>query len=184
MSNFSNDKKALDFEIINAKNRVISEDEIRQIAEIEHSAEVKKWLVIHLEDTIEKEYSGYKQFFKDLKKEKEAEVLIARINGIILGFLVLWRLEDYMNHVVSVGISVNPNYWGKGVATQLINSAITLAKGIGVKRLEVETIAENWGMRKAAENAGFKFESTKPKRLFKDGKYYDEVTYYLLIEEN
>ncbi len=183
MLNFVNGKKLMNPEIIDAKKVTISDYEIRQIAEIEQHPDVKKWLVIHVEDDVEKEFLGYKHFFKDLHRESEVEVLISRYDERIAGFLMLWRLEEYMEHVASVGISVHPNYWGKGVATQLINSAIELARKRGLKRLEIETIAGNLGMRRAAEKAGFKFESLRPKRLFKNGTYHDEATYYLLLEE-
>lgn len=70
---------------------------------------------------------------------------------------------------------------GKGVATHLIRSAVELAREKGFKRLEVETLAENVAMRRAAEKLGFKYEGLRVKRIWKDGAYHDEVSYYLLV---
>lgn len=86
-----------------------------------------------------------------------------------------------MEHVASVGISVHPDYWGKGIAARLIKSAIELAKEKGFKRLEIETLAENAAMRHVAEKLGFKLESLRKNRIKKDGSYRDEAAYFLLL---
>jgi RimJ/RimL family protein N-acetyltransferase len=170
-------------EIINAKQTSLSDDEIKSIVEIDAHPNVKQWLIIYVDEDFEKEFQSYKQFFKNLPEESDAEVLVAKYDGNIAGFLVLWRLEDYMKHVASVGISVHPNFWGKGIANSLMNAAINLAEEKGYKRLEVETLAENVAMRRTAEKAGFKLEGTRTKRVFKNGSYHDEVAYYLLLKK-
>lgn len=171
----------MSIEILDAKETPLSEDEIKSLVEIDMQPEVRHWLTIYVGDDFEKEFQSYLQFFKTLSNEKDAEVLVAKYNEKVAGFLVLWRLEDYMAHVASVGISVHPNFWGKGVANSLMNAAKILAKEKGYKRLEVETLAKNVGMRRTAEKAGFKFEGTRVKRIFKDGSYRDEVAYFFLL---
>ena len=86
-----------------------------------------------------------------------------------------------MEHIASIGVSVHPNYWGNGIVTQLIKSAIKLAKEKGLKRLEIEALAENAAMRHVAEKFGFKLESLRKNRIRKDETYHDEASYSLLI---
>ena len=170
-------------EIFNAKQIPLRDDEVRQIVEIESHIEVRRWLTIYVDDDAEREFQSYRRFFRSLRKDKEVEVLVAKYDGRVVGFLALWRLEEYMEHVASVGISVHPDYWGKGVATRLISSAIELAREKGFKRIEIETLAENFAMRGVAEKLGFKFEGVRVKRIRKDESYYDEVLYFLLLDD-
>lgn len=172
----------LGLEIVNAKETHVNDDLVRQIVEIEDHPAVRRWLTIFVDDDFEAEFQGYRRFFGGLRENRDVEVLIAKYDGRVVGFLVLWRLEAYMEHVASVGISVHPDDWGKGVATRLIGSAVELAREKGFKRLEIETLAENLGMRRAAEKLGFKYEGVRLKRIWKDGAYHDEVLYSLLLD--
>lgn len=86
-----------------------------------------------------------------------------------------------MKHVASLGVSVHPDYWGRGIATQLVKFTVRIAKKKGLKRLEIETIADNIAMRHAAEKSGFRFESIRKNRIQKDGSCHDEASYFRLL---
>ncbi len=168
-------------EIFNAKRILLKDGDIRSIVKIEFHPEVQEWLIEYVDESIEKEFQAYKNFFKKLPENGRAEILVAKCDGQIVGFLGLWRLGRYMEHVATVGVSVHPNYWGKGIATELIKSAVELAKKNGFKRLEIETLSENMAMRQVAEKLGFKLESLRKNRIQKDGSYHDEASYFLLL---
>jgi len=173
--------KGLRLEISNARRSPPTEDEIRGIIEIEHRPEVQKWLTEYVGPDPEKEFQSYQRFFRNLPKNKRVEVLIAKSDGRPAGFLALWRLGRYMKHVASLGLSIHPDYWGAGIATELVESAIETAKEKGFKRLEIETLAENTAMRRVAEKTGFKLECVRRRRIWKDGAYHDESAYSLLL---
>ena len=168
-------------EIFNAKRILLKDGDVRSIVEIEFHPEVREWLIEYVDESIEKEFQAYKDFFKKLPENRRAEILVAKCDGQIVGFLGLWRLGRYMEHVATIGVSVHPNYWGNGIATQLIKSAIVLAKQKGLRRLEVETLSENMTMRHVAEKLGFKLESLRKSRIQKDGLYHDEASYFSLL---
>ncbi len=63
-----------------------------------------------------------------------------------------------------------------------MKTAVVHAKKEGVSRLEIETLSKNAGMRCLAKKSGFKLERIRKKRIFKDGKYHDEATYYMLLQ--
>ena len=111
----------------------------------------------------------------------KADILVAKINEQVVGFLGLWRLGVNMEHVASIGVSVHPDYQRKGIATSLIKSAIELAREKEIRRLEVETLLENTPMRSIAEKLGFKLESLRKSRVRKGELYHDEVAYFLLL---
>jgi len=171
----------LSIEIFNAKQNLLNDQEILKIVEIECHPEVEKWLYEHKKQDYQEEFKDYRDFFYDLTRNDKVEGIIAKHDGNIIGFLCLWRQEAYMEHVASIGISIHPNYWGKGVATQLIEFGIKLSKIKGLKRLEIETLSNNVGMIRVAEKLGFKLEGIREKRVYKKGSYFDEVLYSMLL---
>lgn len=171
----------MSIEIFNAKQIHLTDEEIKSIVEIECNPRVQEWLYEYSILDIEKEFLDYKKFFRKLPKKKEVDILVARCNGRIVGFLGLWRLGTYMEHVATIGISVHPNYWRKGVATKLIKSAIKLAQEKKLRRLEVETLSENAPMRLLIEKLGFKLESLRKNRIKKGESYLHEAVYYMLL---
>ncbi len=168
-------------QIIDAKQYVLQEEDVRSIVEIEYDPKVREWLYEHVLLDFEKEFRSYVQFFKKLPENKKADILLAKCGGTVVGFLGLWRLEAYMRHVATIGISVDPCYWGKGVGTVLMRSAIDLARRKEYRRLEIETLAENAPMRQLAVKVGFNLESVRKNRVLKNGSYFDEVVYFLLL---
>jgi len=172
----------LKLEVFNAKETVLKAKEIRSVVGIECHEKVREWLIEYVGGNVEKEYKTYRRFFRNLPKNRRAEILVAKNNGNVVGFLGLWRLGKYMEHVGALGVSVHPDYWGNGIATKLIKSAIRLAKRKGFARLEIETLRGNSAMRRVAEKSGFKLEGIRKKRLQKDGEFHDEASYYMLLD--
>jgi len=171
----------LEIDISNAKDTPLKDSDIRSIVEIECHPKVREWLIEYVDGNVEKEFQVYRRFFRNLQKHRRVEIIIAKYDGRLVGFLGLWRLGRYMQHVAGVGVSVHPQYWGNGIATQLIEFAIDTAKAKGIRRLEIETLAGNSAMRRVAEKAGFKLESIRKNRIQKDEAYHDEASYFLLL---
>lgn len=168
-----------ELKIINAKLNPLSDEDVRAIVEIEQHPAVKMWLTEYGDEDFETMLNGYRKFFQELANNDRVEVLIAKIRDQVVGFLALWRMKEYDEHTRSIGISVHPDHWGKGIATALIKESIELAKRMGVRRIIIETLKENYAMRHVAENAGFKMETISEKKIHKNGKYYDEISYSL-----
>lgn len=168
-------------EIVNAKETPPKSDEIRSIVEIEFHPKVREWLTVPTDRSMRLGLKAYRKFFKKLPKRRRPEILLAKHKGRVIGFLALWTLGRYMDHVASLGLSIHPDYWGKGVATRLIKSAIKLAREKGLRRLEIETLAENKPMRRVAVKTGFKLERIRKERVMKNGSYHDEASYFMLL---
>ncbi|MBS7639998.1 MAG: GNAT family protein [Candidatus Bathyarchaeia archaeon] len=167
-------------EIINAKLNPLKDEDVRAIVDIERHPAVRKWLVEYADEEYEKELEEYRRFFSELKGNDRVEVLVARIEDRIVGFLALWRMDD-AEQTTSIGISVHPDYWGRGIATNLIREAVKLAREKGVKKLIIETLEENSAMKHVAEKLGFKLETVRKGKIFKDGTYHDEDVYLLRL---
>ncbi|MEM1602193.1 MAG: GNAT family protein [Candidatus Bathyarchaeia archaeon] len=168
-------------EIINVKVSPLGDDEIKEIVKIERHPMVRKWLVEYTDEEFERELEEYKRFFREVQSNSRVDVLVAKTGGRVVGFLALWRMDDSGEQTTSIGISVHPDYWGRGIATSLIKESIRLAREKGIKRLIIETLEENSAMRHVAEKLGFKLEEVRKKKIFKDGEYHDEVVYSLRL---
>lgn len=171
----------MNLEILDVKQVHLTEEDIASIVEIECHPKVQEWLYDYVNLGVKKELRNYQGFFRKLPKNRKADILVAKCDGRVVGFLGLWRLGAYMEHVATIGVSVYPYYWGRGVATQLIKSAIELARRKEIRRLEAETFSENAPMRSVVEKVGFKLESIRKKRIKKGGLYRDEAAYFLLL---
>ncbi|WP_428228514.1 N-acetyltransferase family protein [Flavobacterium sp.] len=53
---------------------------------------------------------------------KEEEVLVAVIDNIVVGFIALWRPDNFIHHLY-----VDQKYHDKGIGTQLLKAAIDIA---------------------------------------------------------
>ena len=169
------------FEIVNAKEIRVTEEDVKSIVEIEVHPKVQEWIYEYVNPNIQTEVHDYTEFFRKLLKNRKADILIAKFKGRTVGFLGLWRLGVYMEHVASIGVSVHPDFWRRGVATLLMKSAIELARERGLKRLEVETFSENAPMRHILESLNFKLECLRKNRIQKEGVYHNEAVYFLLL---
>lgn len=168
-------------EIVNAKEAPLSKEDVRSIVEIESHPKVQEWVYEYVDADSQKELREYQEFFRKLPENRGAEILVAKYDGCTVGFLGLWRRGVYMEHVASIGISVHPEYWGRGIATELIKAAIELARRKGLRRLEAETLSANTAMRHVVEKLWFTLECLRKKRVLKAGLYHDEAAYFLLL---
>ncbi len=175
--------KKMDIQIINAKEKPLNEDEIRTIAEIELHPEIRRWDTDIHDENIEKMYQTFKKFFVKLPENEDQEVLIAKANGKVVGFLGQHRLNKRMTHIGDVGIMVHPNHQGKGIGAELLKNAIEVAKKMGLNRLEADTITDNIAMIKTAQKFGFQIEGIRKMRIQKDGKYKDQTLMALILDE-
>lgn len=168
-------------EIINTRNQKISDRDIRALAEIEEHPEIAKWGIPAFGGDVEKAFAGFK---KSLSRVTGDEFLVAKLDGRVVGFAGIHRLEGEageMSHVGEIGIAVHPSFQRKGIGTQLLKSCVDLAKTRRFERLEADTLTHNKAMKRLLDKMGFKLEGVRSKRVKRDREYYDEACYGLLI---
>lgn len=65
------------------------------------------------------------------------------------------------------------------IEIQRLSSDIDLTKRKIVRRFEVDILTDKTPMKRVVKKLGYKLESIRKGRIFKDGKHYDEVSYYM-----
>ncbi len=97
------------------------------------------------------------QFLKG-KTENAAEIeMLAEMDGRVLGLAGIESLgrREKTRHRAEFGISIDQNYWGRGVGRALTEACIECAKKAGYAQLELSVVADNHRAIALYESLGF-----------------------------
>jgi RimJ/RimL family protein N-acetyltransferase len=109
--------------------------------------------------------------------------IVEKAGGDLAGEALLWSIDTH-NRVAHLGVSLRPAYRGRGLGEDTVQVLCHYGFTVrGMHRLQLETLADNTAMRRAAERAGFEHEGTLRKAAWVMGEYLDEVIYGVLANE-
>lgn len=116
--------------------------------------------------------------------DKMARFSVVTVDGDELaGEASLWRIDTF-NRSAHVGIALRRPYQGKGFGTDAVGVLCHYGFVVlGLHRLQVETLADNDGMLKAAQRNGFVREGVVRQAGWLMGGFADEVILGLLAHE-
>jgi RimJ/RimL family protein N-acetyltransferase len=101
----------------------------------------------------------------------------------LVGEALLWGI-DLHNRMAHLGISLRPAFRGRGLGTDTVRALCQYGLVVrGLHRLQVETLADNTAMIRAATQAGFVPEGTLRRAAWVNGDFADEVILGLLATE-
>ncbi|MFG2818448.1 GNAT family N-acetyltransferase [Kitasatospora sp. NPDC048365] len=104
-------------------------------------------------------------------------------SGELLGEAVLWGIDPHKRSA-HLGLALRPAHRGKGLGTDVVRVLCDYGFAVrGLNRLQVETLADNTPMIKAAERAGFTVEGTLRSSTWVYGGFADETILGLLAAE-
>ncbi|MFJ8436483.1 GNAT family N-acetyltransferase [Kitasatospora sp. NPDC094019] len=104
-------------------------------------------------------------------------------SGALLGSASLWGIDNH-NRFAHLGLGLRPSARGRGHGSEVV--ALLCHYGFvvrGMRRLQVETVADNAAMLRAAESNGFVREGVLRSAAWVMGEFLDEVVFGLLVEE-
>ena len=111
-------------------------------------------------------------------------IIVGTMDNVVVGYASLspYRLKDAFKSTVELSIYIHQDYRGQGVATQLMERIIAMAKSDGTLHNVVSVItAGNEESTKLHNRFGFTYCGLTPEVGFKHGKYQDTETYALLV---
>lgn len=103
--------------------------------------------------------------------------------GTLVGTATLWGIDTH-NRFAHIGLGLLPSSRGKGYGTDVV--AVLCHYGFvvrGLQRLQIETLADNAAMLRAAEHNGFVREGVLRSSAWVMGEFLDEVLLGLLVQE-
>lgn len=104
-------------------------------------------------------------------------------SGALVGTATLWGI-DHHSRSAHVGLGLLPSARGKGYSTDVV--AVLCHYGFvvrGLHRLQIETLADNPAMLRAAERNGFVREGVLRSSAWVMGEFLDEVLLGLLVQD-
>jgi RimJ/RimL family protein N-acetyltransferase len=107
-------------------------------------------------------------------KRREFISVIAEIDGRIIanGEVTRGRYRETHHHG-HMGLTMISEYRGRGVGRKVIEMLISESRKAGLKTLDVEFLAANKSARRAYEKSGFKQVGLIPRKVQRNGKYFD-----------
>lgn len=116
--------------------------------------------------------------------DKDAKFSVVTADGDELaGEASLWRIDTF-NRSAHIGIALRPAYQGKGLGTDAVGVLCHYGFVVlGLNRLQIETLADNEGMLKAAQRNGFVREGVIRQVGWVMGGFADEAILGLLADE-
>ncbi|WP_411757575.1 GNAT family N-acetyltransferase [Streptomyces venezuelae] len=103
--------------------------------------------------------------------------------GELAGEALLWGIDTH-NRGAHLGISLRPGCRGRGLGREVVQLLCHYGFTVrGLRRLQVDTLADNAAMIAAATSAGFTLEGTLRRSAWVYGAFADEVLLGLLHEE-
>jgi RimJ/RimL family protein N-acetyltransferase len=103
--------------------------------------------------------------------------------GELAGMAVLWGV-DLHHRSAHVGLGLRPSFRGRGLGTDVVRTLCTYGFAVrGLRRLQMETLADNAAMLAAGERAGFRREGTMRRAAWVYGREIDQVVLGLLHDE-
>ena len=101
----------------------------------------------------------------------------------LAGEALLWGIDTH-NRSAHLGISLRPGCRGRGLGLDTVRVLCEYGFAVrGLHRIQVETLADNAAMLKAAARAGFTVEGTRRGAGWVYGRFMDEVILGLLVDE-
>ncbi|MDA3630289.1 GNAT family protein [Saccharopolyspora oryzae] len=104
-------------------------------------------------------------------------------SGALVGSATLWGIDNH-NRCAHIGLGLLPSCRGKGYGTDVVETLCYYGFTVrGMQRLQIETLADNTAMLRAAERNGFVREGVLRSSAWVLGEFVDEVLLGLLAEE-
>ncbi len=104
-------------------------------------------------------------------------------SGELAGEALLWAI-DLHNRTAHLGVSLRPAFRGRGLGADVVVALCEYGFAVrGLHRLQVETLASNTAMIRAAARAGFVREGSLRRSAWVNGEFADEVVLGMLTTD-
>jgi RimJ/RimL family protein N-acetyltransferase len=84
-------------------------------------------------------------------------------------------------HVARLGMYVRAEWRRQGIGRRLLDACLTLARNLGIEKVELEVFCDNVGAIRLYESFGFSREGVKVRGRKLDGRYQDVILMALWI---
>ncbi|MFJ9517297.1 GNAT family N-acetyltransferase [Kitasatospora sp. NPDC101801] len=112
-----------------------------------------------------------------------AFTVVELTTGEVVGEAIVWGIDGH-NRLAHLGLAVRPGFRGRGYGAEAVRVMCRYVFTVrGFQRAQLETLADNEPMIRAAERAGFVREGLLRRSAWVYGEFLDEVILGLLAED-
>ncbi|HWG84423.1 MAG TPA: GNAT family protein [Deinococcales bacterium] len=123
------------------------------------------------------------RFAAEEPRRKFQLAVTLRESGLLVGSCGV-RLDEAGGWRGDIGYELDPDYWGRGLATEAARAMARFAfERLSLHRLESHCIAENTGSARVLEKLRMRLEGRMRDREFFKGRYWDVLHYAVLEDE-
>lgn len=163
--------------------RAMTRDDAQDFYEIASNPLVNKYVSYQPHQSVEetKEVMETIFFTRMDKGIFEPYVVVSKQSGKMIGTC---DFISYNGHSAEIGYAYHPDYWGQGIATEVLTKLVEIAfEELGIHRLVIKHMTENIASQRVIEKSGFKLIGVQRQALYQKGSYYDLLEYDLLRED-
>ena len=101
-------------------------------------------------------------------------MLVAEVDGGVVGNIDITRGKDRLAHVASLGMAVHDDYQDRGIGTALMEAVLDMADNwLNLKRVELDVYTDNLRAVHLYKKFGFEIEGVRKSLAFREGGYVD-----------
>jgi RimJ/RimL family protein N-acetyltransferase len=120
--------------------------------------------------------SDERRYLRSVRRHQDAAVYVAVDNDTIVGRLSLARdPHPASHHVADLGLMVAAGHRRRGIGRALLEQAVTWARGVGVRKLELHVFPWNEPAIALYDSFGFVREGLRLAHYLRDGAEVDAV---------
>lgn len=160
------------------KIRPVKESDLESLTDAINSVCHEKWYVATVEGFSLEQSRGFLQRVL----ENSWPQLVAVDGDHIVGWCdITPNTKTGFTHVGRLGMGVRREHRGKGLGQRLLTACLSLAREMGLEKVELEVYSDNIAAIRLYERHGFKPEGVKKHARKFEGKYQDIQLMALLL---
>ena len=126
--------------------------------------------------------SDEEKILADFENSATKFMLVALFEDRIVGGLGFWNYPgEFVKQSASLGMSIQKEFSGSGLGTEMMNYMLDQAKRIGIHRIDLTVRTYNEAGIKLYEKVGFERIGLLKEMAFIDGQYVDEYSYQKIL---
>ena len=164
------------------KIREIEVEDYKELLDFMKKVKGETNFLLGYPDEIKLSYEDEKEHIKKVKTSETSNYFVVMKNNKMIGCIGFnGNTARKMKHYGTIGISVLKEYWGRGIATTLLEKLISWSKEKGIKKINLDVFENNESAIKLYEKFGFKLEGCIEDGIFDGENYINLLVYGLKI---
>ncbi|MDR3227100.1 MAG: GNAT family N-acetyltransferase [Prevotellaceae bacterium] len=162
------------------KLRKFTESDAESLAKHANNINIAKWLTNMFPNPYTLENA--KDFIASVANDNPTKVFAIEINGEAAGAIGITLQTDIFLKNAELGYWLSEEYWGNGIVPRAIKETVEYGfKTFDITRIFARPFSTNLRSQRVLQKSGFLLEAQLSKTIFKNGEYFDEMIYAVLV---